>query len=74
MVHLQTFLNSLKKDGFKWDTEQQNDFNVLKHKLTQTPVLALLDFTNPFVLETDACTYGIGVVLMQGGRPISFFI
>lgn len=48
-------------------------FNILKHKMIQAPVLALHDFTQPFVLETDACAYGIGVVLMHRGRPISSF-
>jgi hypothetical protein len=38
---------------------------VLKQALSSTPVLALLEFAQTFVLETDACSKVIGVVLSK---------
>ncbi|KAL5777029.1 hypothetical protein ACOSP7_009955 [Xanthoceras sorbifolium] len=58
----------LKKGGFIWNEA----FKTLKVALTTTPVLALPDFTQPFVLEIDACDTGIGAVLMQQDRPIAY--
>jgi ribonuclease HI len=40
--------------------------------MTTPPVLALPNFTLPFTLEADASDYGIGAVLMQQGKPMSF--
>ena len=47
-------------------------FQLLKQQLISAPVLALPDFTKPFVIETDACDAGIGAVLQQNGHPIAF--
>ena len=48
-------------------------FEKLKYLLTQTPILQLPDFTQPFfVVVTDASGSGIGVVLMQNDHPIAY--
>ena len=63
----------LKKNGFTWIVEAESTFERLKLTMTQTPVLALPDFSKPFIVETDASNTGVGAVLTQGGHPIAYF-
>ena len=50
----------LRKDGFSWSPEAAAAFTALKTAVTTAPVLALPDFTRPFIVECDASTYGFG--------------
>ncbi len=48
-----------------WDSACDVAFQRLKQELLQAPILAYADFTQPFVLYTDASNLGLGAVLAQ---------
>jgi len=57
---------------YQWTDTQQKAFDALKQALISAPVLKLSDFSQEFVIETDASEQGIGAILMQGGHPLAF--
>ena len=57
---------------FEWSVPADETFNALKIVMTTTPTLALPDFSSPFTIQTDASGDGIGVFLMQHGKPITY--
>lgn len=63
----------LRKHAFQCTSDATVAFDELKTALTTTPVLVLPDFTRQFIIECDALDMGIGAVLQQEGRPISFY-
>ena len=62
----------LNKNAFSWSKVAEKEFLSLKDAMCTTPVLTVLDFTKPFILECDASGRGIGAVLMQEGHPLEF--
>ncbi|XP_069360781.1 uncharacterized protein [Maniola hyperantus] len=56
-----------KKDRpWKWGEREAQSFEELKRRLATTPILRQPDFSQPFVLRTDASAYALGAVLLQG--------
>ncbi|KAH8292632.1 hypothetical protein KR054_001713, partial [Drosophila jambulina] len=63
---VQPMTNLLRKNQrWKWETEQQSAFDLLKTLLTDAPVLACPDFSVKMTLQTDASNYGLREVLTQ---------
>ena len=58
---------------FKWTAVAARSFELLKKKVTEQPVLALLDFRKVFQVDCDASGSAIGAVLSQEGKPIAYF-
>jgi hypothetical protein len=62
----------LTKKGFLRTEQASLAFIQLKQAMVSTPVLALPNFEQPFLVETDACDTGIGAVLTQGNHPVAY--
>lgn len=63
----------LKKNVFQCGTDVEKAFESVKQDMSDASILALLDFSQPFLLQTDASGVGMGVILSQGRKPIAFF-
>jgi hypothetical protein len=59
--------------SFHWTEEAEKSFNLLKRKITEQPILMLLDFQRTFQVKCDARGFEIGEVLSQEDRPIAYF-
>ena len=65
--------NLLKKDQkFECSDICQHSFEELRQRLTTAPVLALPSGKDGYVVYSDASRQGLGCVLMQNGRVISY--
>nr|GEX14009.1 putative reverse transcriptase domain-containing protein [Tanacetum cinerariifolium] len=61
-----------KDKNFDWGEEQESAFQLLKQKLCDAPILALPEGSDDFVVYCDASIKGLGVVLMQRTKVISY--
>ena len=57
---------------FIWGPEHTETFQLLKREISTAPILRFYDPKKPVVLQTDACTKGLGAVLLQDGHPVYF--
>jgi Reverse transcriptase (RNA-dependent DNA polymerase)/RNase H-like domain found in reverse transcriptase len=62
----------LKKNSFQWNGNTSQAFKLLQQAMCSAPILAMPNFNDPFIMETNASDKGLGAVLMQGKRPITF--
>ncbi|XP_016648322.1 PREDICTED: uncharacterized protein LOC107880736 [Prunus mume] len=67
-------LHSLTKANqrFEWLRNHEESFQLLKGKITEAPVLALLNLQRPFEVEADASNYAMGAVLFQDGKLVTY--
>nr|GFA45029.1 putative reverse transcriptase domain-containing protein [Tanacetum cinerariifolium] len=61
-----------KKVKFEWGDKQEAAFQLLKQKLCSAPILALPEGSKDFIVCCDASNKGLGAVLMQREKVISY--
>jgi hypothetical protein len=57
---------------FIWSEECEHSFRTLKDKIVNAPILTLPEHGKRFTVYTDASRIGLGCVLMQEGKVISY--
>ena len=60
-----------KNMKFMWSEVCENKFQLLKEKLTTTPVLTLPNGVDKFTVYCDASRVCLGCVLIQNGRVVA---
>ncbi|PKI73048.1 hypothetical protein CRG98_006543 [Punica granatum] len=61
-----------KSVKFEWTDECEQSFQELKKRLTTAPVLVIPSTDEGFVIYSDASHQGLGCVLMQNGRVVTY--
>jgi hypothetical protein len=68
-------LDTIEKENkyFNWIEEAENGFKVLKEKITEQPILVLLDFKKTFQVKCHASGVAIGTILNQDNMIVAYF-
>jgi hypothetical protein len=66
------FTTLLKKNNLSCNEATDQAFSILNQAMCNTPILVVPNFSNTFALECDVSSNGLGVILMQEGRPLAF--
>ncbi|GKE23250.1 putative nucleotidyltransferase, ribonuclease H, partial [Tanacetum coccineum] len=61
-----------KREKFVWNEEREKSYEELKRRLVSSPVLTLPSGTGGYQIYSDASKKGLGCVLMQHGKVISY--
>ncbi|GKF31202.1 putative reverse transcriptase domain-containing protein, partial [Tanacetum coccineum] len=61
-----------KNKKYIWGEDQESAFQLLKQKLCEAPILALLEGNNDFIVYCDASLQGLEAVLMQREKVIAY--
>ncbi|GKD26169.1 putative reverse transcriptase domain-containing protein [Tanacetum coccineum] len=61
-----------KNQKYEWGEKKEEAFQTLKNNLCDAPILSLPDGIEDFVVYCDASNQGLGCVLMQRGKVITY--
>ncbi|GJT80318.1 putative reverse transcriptase domain-containing protein [Tanacetum coccineum] len=61
-----------KNQKYEWGEKEEEAFQTLKNNLCDATILSLLDGVKDFVVYCDASNQGLGCVLMQRGKVITY--
>ena len=61
-----------KNIEWQWETEQQDSFERINQLLVNSQFIAYFNVEKPVTIQIDGCKDGLGAVLMQEGKPVSY--